>query len=477
MRKFFDYLEANAEDFGQVPELELDLAGRTPKRKAEPDEPQDEPVEEDDEQELFEAAYDEMVYVDSTADGVESDMLESEAGGSRKTEYELELEARRLRDRLALVGTVSHLWRTAALECGARGTNPPHAESLLTDDLLGRWLDQADANYARLLELLSTIDQQPVRAASASREALIEYDRRRSIKEALLDTAIATAVETADARQMLRNVQGPSGRQADGEAVDAVSRAVLAGDAAEARRRWEAFLAEVEKQPLLYVALSRGGDPRKIVAARSLQQTLRDLVGCLPRLGLLREACQILETARMMENNRSFSAGSVSEFDRLFEAGYKSLVESIVSVSGDWPVPEDERDRGHDLADAALVDALEELTESLLKQWLAHSRTLRLSVLEKIGDEKTWKALVAFIERYGRDLLTQRFLNFGNLRAILHQGVEDLAGSPAGRPCGGRRAVIASGFERALEPGRRGQTLDDPVRGDRRELCRIPRLQ
>ena len=45
-------------------------------------------------------------------------------------------------------------------------------------------------------------------------------------------------------------------------------------------------------------------------------------------------------------------------------------------------------------------------------------------MLEKISDEKAWKAMVAFIQRYGRDLLTQRFLNFGNLRAILHQGVE-----------------------------------------------------
>ena len=64
------------------------------------------------------------------------------------------------------------------------------------------------------------------------------------------------------------------------------------------------------------------------------------------------------------------------------------------------------------------------MTESLLKQWLAHSRTLRLSVLERIADEKSWQALVAFIEHYGRDLFTQRFLNLGNLRAILHQGVD-----------------------------------------------------
>ena len=418
VRKFFDFLEANAEDYGQVPKLELDLAGRPPRRAAEHDEPtqEEEPAEE-----LYEAAYDQMVYVDSTADGVESDMLESDAGG-RKTEYELELEARRLRDRLALVGMVGHLWQSAALEC--RDRSAAGTASQLPDELLGRWLEQADVNYSQLLELLVTIDQQPVRAMSASRDALIEYDRRRSIKEALLDTAIATAVETADARQMLRSLRQPGDQPDDSAAVDAVCRAVLAGDATAARVRWEAFLVEVEQQPLLYVALSRGGDPRKIVAARSLQQTLRDLAGSLPRLGLLREACQILETARIMENNRTFSAGSVSEFDRLFEAGYKALVESVVSVSADWPVPESERERGHEFADGALVDALEGLTESLLKQWLAHSRTLRLSVLEKISDEKTWKAMVAFIQRYGRDLLTQRFLNFGNLRAILHQGVE-----------------------------------------------------
>ncbi|HEV3136920.1 MAG TPA: hypothetical protein VGZ26_03430, partial [Pirellulales bacterium] len=47
-----------------------------------------------------------------------------------------------------------------------------------------------------------------------------------------------------------------------------------------------------------------------------------------------------------------------------------------------------------------------------------------LSVLEKVADEKPWQALVGFIERYGRDLFTQRFLNMGNLRAILHQGVD-----------------------------------------------------
>src|SRR5438477_574500 len=61
--------------------------------------------------------------------------------------------------------------------------------------------------------------------------------------------------------------------------------------------------------------------------------------------------------------------------------------------------------------------------QSLLSGWLGHSRTLRLSVLERIHQRPDWKKVVAFIERYGNELFTQRFLNLGNIRAILHQGV------------------------------------------------------
>jgi hypothetical protein len=49
---------------------------------------------------------------------------------------------------------------------------------------------------------------------------------------------------------------------------------------------------------------------------------------------------------------------------------------------------------------------------------------LRLSTLERIGNDREWQSLVEFIERYGHDLFTQRFLNLGNLRAILHQGID-----------------------------------------------------
>jgi len=68
-----------------------------------------------------------------------------------------------------------------------------------------------------------------------------------------------------------------------------------------------------------------------------------------------------------------------------------------------------------------LVDALQDLTEAQLRRWLNHSRTLRLSVAERLTDPADWKKFVAFVERYGADLFTQMFLNISNLRAISHQ--------------------------------------------------------
>ncbi len=194
----------------------------------------------------------------------------------------------------------------------------------------------------------------------------------------------------------------------------ALWRAVLGGDADAVRSQWPGFLAGIAQHSLLYVPLAHGGDATKIAAARSVQQTFRELLARLPRLGLLRETCQLLRTARMMEKNHPQGAGAVTEFDRLFEIGYKSIVESLVESSHREPA-----------ADAQLIDCLQQVTESLLSDWLSHSNTLRISVLERINTPKAWQELVKFIERYGHDLFTQPFFHLGNLRAILHQGVDN----------------------------------------------------
>ncbi len=85
---------------------------------------------------------------------------------------------------------------------------------------------------------------------------------------------------------------------------------------------------------------------------------------------------------------------------------------------------------------------MEQLIEVLLRCWLSHSRGVRLSVLETVADPQRWRRLKRFVERYGEDLFTQGFMNLGNLRGILHQGVREYL-QIAARAARARRAVSA----------------------------------
>ncbi|MDX1965081.1 MAG: hypothetical protein SFX18_18185 [Pirellulales bacterium] len=415
--RFFDQLEANSDSFWEAPELQFD---GQPVKSAEDDiEDLFHPPEDDEEDEnLYGAAYDEMIYRDSTADGIDSSL--QEFGGT--TDYELEAEANRINSRLAFLVTLARLWKQVAL---ADPLRQPRWQ--LTADHLRAWLDHSKKNRRKLSALAHAIERQPLVPQSAEPEALVEYDRRRMIKESLLERVIATTVSMAEAELFLRAVLPPDVvGSAESEEPEhwgptvLLWRALLAEDVPAARDAWPPFLAAIHKQSLLYVPLGKGGDPRRIAAARGLQQTLRGLLGRLPQLGLLRETCQLIQTARAMERDHPLGAGAVTEFDRLFEIGFKSLVTCLIDSADHWEL----RHHQDELADLQLIECLQQVTESLLSEWLSHSRTLRLSVLEKIASEAEWKEFVAFVEKYGHELFTQKFFNLGNLRAILHQGVE-----------------------------------------------------
>ena len=108
-RKFLDYLEANAEEYWQVPHFEMaaealgDDAGQAEELDDEP--PDDSTTssttrrddEADDEGGLFGAAYEDVTYRDSTDDGVEGEIFES---GENATDFELVGEAERIVSRL-----------------------------------------------------------------------------------------------------------------------------------------------------------------------------------------------------------------------------------------------------------------------------------------------------------------------------------------------------------------------------------------
>jgi hypothetical protein len=160
------------------------------------------------------------------------------------------------------------------------------------------------------------------------------------------------------------------------------------------------------------------------------------LLGWLPRLGLIRETSQLLDIAQAMETDNPVGPGAITEYDRLFLRGYQAIVAALVAAAESWQAerafyPSKIQHPASNIqhpasthtrpSDAMLIEALQDLTESQLNRWLTHSDTLRLSVVERLAPEGEWKGFVAFVERYGGDLFTQKFLNLGNLRAILHQ--------------------------------------------------------
>ena len=475
--RFFAFLEANAEEYWQVPDFRLDGTSLAPAARrrgpddsdttsadrslddfdpADPDDPDlqddlaDAPMpddiddfeddyqyddeyddeyeydydEEDDEDDhLFRAAYEEMTFRGSSEDGVEGETIDDGTSfDPLRTEWEE--EARRLEQRIDFLTTVARLWKHASIIWSA--TTDEHAERR---EVFDGWIRQAATTYHQLVELLETLHRYRFMSPSGTHDSLVEFDRLRTIREILIQRILTTCVETCDAaRLMLANRGVASAEEVEwfGQPIDTTSvcvlRAVLAGDAEAVRTCWGELIATLLSQPLLYIPHARGGKPRNIVAARVLQQLMHDLLGWLPQLGLVRETCQLLDVAQQMEINHPVGRGAVTEFDRLFENGYQAIVRSIAASAEDWQQRKSLYDPSR--VDHMLTDALQRLTEKQLDHWLNHSHTLRLSVVEKLAEPDKWQRFVAFVQRYGRDLFTQKFLSLGNLRGILHQGTD-----------------------------------------------------
>jgi hypothetical protein len=439
LAKFFSHLEASADAYWQVPEF--GLAGGEMVRETDDDaeldedgddegseeiddvEPDDELWSDDEADELYSAAYEDMVYRDSTDDGYDADLIDEYTDG---TQFELEEEAQRLGERLDFLTTVARLWRHAAIAWSLEPNCQPDRRLLLDS-----WCQTAVSHYDELLELLELVHRYPIPHPSGSHDSMVEFDRQRMIKDSLLEQIIATCVETADAGRLVLAARGsgdtdgadPRCPLSEGATVE-VLRGVLAADADAVSRHWPAFTAWLATQELLYVPLSKGGRPRRIVRARTLGQLLDDLLGWLPKLGLVRETCQLLDIAQAVEVDNPVGSGAVTEYDRLFTRGYQAIVQALVTSAEDWDAgrsPNLPATTSLRASDTMLVEALQDLTESQLNRWLTHSRTLRLSVVERLANDAEWQSFVGFIERYGSDLFTQKFLNLGNLRAILHQ--------------------------------------------------------
>lgn len=440
-RKFLDYLEANADEYWQVPQFDLSRPAQATTNGG-----PDHEEEEDDEGSLFSAAYENVTYRDSTDDGFEGQVHDSQTPA---TDTELSLEAERIDYRLAFLATVAPLWKLTAATSSANCVAEPGR-----DDVLAGWLSQATANYRRLQDLLAAVQRYRIPRPRGTHESLVEYDRHRSIKESLLERIVATMLEMADAARMIRTTMQ---REEPGETlepwepvVDRVFRAIFRGDVAAVRDAWPELIQNLSAHALLYVPTTRGGNPQKVVNSRGLQRVLGRLLTFLPRLGMLVETYELLRTVHDMERNHSVGPGAITEYDRLFEIGCRGIVECLVVSSAQWPARRSAPRRKSRDADLELIECMERAVELLLHRWLAHSRNIRISVLETVADRERWRELKHFIEQYGHDLFTQQFMNFGNLRAILHQGVDAFLDSLREEPGAEEEFRVLQDLDRAI---------------------------
>jgi hypothetical protein len=430
VKKFFEYLEANAEEFWQVPALELDHSGL-------------EIAPEREEESLYSAAYEEVTYRDSADDNQEGAVADD---GEEREEFDLEREGDRLARHLRFLSTVARLWQIAARRDSQRAAIST-LKGLDQKEAFATWLATAQHNRQQLLSLLDALGAHQVPQPLGSYDSLVEYDRRRQLKEQLLYTAISTCLDTSMAVATLEGVVRTAASPAEKGGkrppwqVSAVQleRALLQGDAAAARKILPDFIEHFRHEPLLLTALADGGQPRQILRVRIAQTVLRAVLTNLPRLGLLRETYHLLKTARAMEQAHPPQGRGVTEFNHLFQAAYQAVVEAVVDSGmkdgsgggSDQPAtPETEKPKRSPTPfpsparDQELVDLLEAITRPFLTLWVEHSQTLQLSAIEAYANEDDWQALRAFVERYGGDLFHAKFMTLANLRGILHRGVD-----------------------------------------------------
>jgi hypothetical protein len=450
IRKFYDFVEANAENYWDVPDFDINRSvstGHTAEAFMQEVDQFDSGDQDDEEESIFSAAYDSMVYNDSADDGNEGEVFE----GGFESDEALEAEVDRILDRLEFLGTIASYWRIAAtisLPVDRQDGVPDLSEAVRTRlnqrlSTVSGWLQQADRNYQKLTDLCDSISNYDISLSGTDQDSMMQYDQSMVYKESLVNQAILTCVECENAIKALQGVvraitilldpenntvkQLAHAEPGETDPLVETYAGILLRDTNRILMSFDDLVEFFSERTTLYVPLSKDGNPQDIVDARATQTAMLDLLRSLPDLGLLVPTYELTRTALDMERQQPSLPGAVTEYDEIFEVAFTSMVTAVVQSTSDYQ--DYLRDSGRpknevaDQSESVLFDCVEMLTESMLVLWLKHSQTLRLSVLEKIQKPERWQETVNFIEAYGKDLLTQNFLHVGNIRAILHQGV------------------------------------------------------
>jgi len=431
VRRFLELVEANTS--GVVDLLEAAAVGREPGGgpglEAIGAEGDDDDRDDADGEERVAAAYESMVWQDSTDDGVDGGMLDvdaplaGQAGGAVAIEDAAEF----------LTGVLDLFQSAVTAWCGSRTDPAPRADV----DAAAGWrhsIRRLKRTMVRAALVVAGRGTDPPPGMPAAEFERLRW-QRDAAAERLIDAAVR-AEETLWAVSTWLELDRAAPRATAGSlrtGAAALFAAAIRGDAAETRRWVDLVCRRLSGKAVLYVPLSRGGRPDRIVRARCRERLLERMAAVLPRLGLVAETVGVVQFAKALESRRPVGAASVSEFDRVFEAGTTALVERIVESAGESAAESaGESDAGGDggsgrpsatVVTERILDGLALLVPRLLETWMTHARQLRLSVLERVRDDKAFATTREFVERYGTGLFTQHLLAPGSLRGILRGGV------------------------------------------------------
>ncbi len=426
IRRLFDYLEANAGEYWEVPKLD-NYSDTPPRKPAESDKWEGETPEgewneaDDDEDNLFKAAYDDVTFKDSADDGQMGDIADS---GSSLGNTEFELINRMLEPRIKFVMALAQLWQIsggalAVEHFGVPGNagqplDPERSEAVLN------WWRRVRQLQTDLQGLMESIWRQGIDETSGDHDANVEFDIQLQTKFYLLNTTIAAHINCRIAEIgllcLLPDVVASNEISEDDRNMIGFYRAVLTQDVGEVRRLLGAQFRRLSKKPLLYVPLDNGGHPDQILAARTVQADLRFLLKQLPRLGLYRETWHVVRLAHRMERETRPSQMSVTEFDRIFRTALRNTMDCLIESAAKW--------QDSNFADDELITIIGDVLAHYSDQWLKHSQTMRLSSVEGLRHDLMWQDIKEFIEQYGSELFHPKSLTLGNLRVILHNGVD-----------------------------------------------------
>ena len=404
----------------------------------------------DDPDSLYGAAYEEFTYKDSTDDGIDDSLMDAPTpGGFDLSGEDLEIaeEMDRIGDRLLFISTMSKLWKFVTERLAGFVLVPKKSDwqSLAVKNEVGEitketteeieqhlafWLSQIAAYGSGLDSLLQQASAYKVPSPSGTSKSLMEYDQHRGMKEILIDRVIWTHVEVLDTQMTLESyLESDPMMTIDGSVRDpwevtvlAVNRAIFRCDVKLVKKMWNQMLKTLSQTTILYIPTSRGGSASAIVQCRRIQQAIIRLLEFAPRLGLITELFKLLETIQTIEQNNTVGPGAITEFDRLVETASRAVTKCVAASARSWKFSK-LADKERTQQNTALIVSMEQIFIHLRDFWISHSDQIRISPVEAIGAPRAWEDVKEFIKRYGHDFFTQQNMGFGNLRAILHQGV------------------------------------------------------